>query len=161
MIQSPNSAIRVHGISPWHRGHSRDIIIPETEIAILTMPMNVLINGSPTAMGRAVVKQLSDSGHNLRLTSMAPYDEQDIIVCALEHDQATDELVSGINAIINVGYQEEVEMPASFHLDYYTRRIYNLLWAAANAGVKRVVNLSTLRLMEEVRREPGRYGVVA
>lgn len=96
-----------------------------------------------------MVKQLLDSGHNLRLTSMAPYDEQDVIVCALEHDQATDELVAGIDAIVNVGYQDEVEMPVSFHLDYYTRRTYNLLWAASNASVKRVVNLSTLRLMEE------------
>ena len=116
--------------------------------ATSTMPMNVLINGSPTAIGRTVVDQLADSGHNLRLTSMAPYDEQDVVVCSLEHDETTDELVAGIDAIINVGYQDEVEMPVSFHLDYYTRRTYNLLWAAANAGVKRVINLSTLRLME-------------
>ena len=113
------------------------------------MPMNVLINGSPTAIGRAVVEQISNSGHNLRLTAMAPYNEQDVVVCLLEHDRATDDLVSGIDAIVNVGYQDEVEMPVSFHLDYYTRRTYNLLWAASNAGVKRVINLSTLRLMKE------------
>ncbi len=111
--------------------------------------MNLLINGSPTSVGSAVVAELADSGHDLRLTSMAPYELQDVVVCALEDDDATDELVSGIDAIINVGYQDEVEMPVSFHLDYYTRRTYNLLWAASNAGVKRVVNLSTLRLMEE------------
>ena len=111
--------------------------------------MNLLINGSPTSVGRAVVAQLADSGHDLRLTSMAPYEPQDVVVCALEHDDATDELVSGIDAIINVGYQDEVDMGATFHLDYYTRRTYNLLWAAANAGVQRVINLSTLRLMAE------------
>ena len=111
--------------------------------------MNVLINGSPTAIGRTAVEQLAGSGHNLRLTSMAPYDEQDVIVCALEHDEATNDLVAGIDAIVNVGYQDEAEMPVSFHLDYYTRRTYNLFWAAANAGVKRVINLSTLRLMTE------------
>lgn len=111
--------------------------------------MNVLINGSPTAIGRAIVSELADSGHNLRLTSMAPYEPQDVVVCALEHDEATDELVEGIDAIINVGYQDEVELPVTFHLDYYTRRTYNLLWAASNAGVKRVINLSTLRLMDE------------
>ncbi len=111
--------------------------------------MNLLINGSPTAIGRAVVAQLANSGRQLRLTAMAPYEEQDVIVCELEHDEATDDLVSGIDAIINVGYQDEVEMPVSFHLDYYTRRTYNLFWAAANAGVKRVINLSTLRLMAE------------
>ena len=110
--------------------------------------MNVLINGSPTAIGRAVVAQLADSGHNLRLTSMAPYEAQDVVVCPLEHDEATDELVDGIDAIVNIGYQDEVEMPVSFHLDYYTRRTYNLLWAASNADVKRVINLSTLRLLE-------------
>ncbi len=111
--------------------------------------MNVLINGSPTAIGRAVVAELADSGHNLRLTSLAPYEHQDVVVCALEHDEATDKLVEDIDAIINVGYQDEVDMGATFHLDYYARRTYNLLWAASNAGVKRVVNLSTLRLMEE------------
>ncbi|MYA59735.1 MAG: NAD-dependent epimerase/dehydratase family protein [Chloroflexi bacterium] len=111
--------------------------------------MNVLINGSPTAIGRAVVAELADSSHKLRLTSMAPYESQDVVVCALEHDEATDELVRGIDAIINVGYQDEVDMGATFHLDYYTRRTYNLLWAASNADVKRVINLSTLRLMEE------------
>lgn len=111
--------------------------------------MNVLVNGSPTAIGRAVVAELADSSHSLRLTSMAPYEPQDVVVCALEHDEATDKLVEGIDAIINVGYQDEVDMGATFHLDYYTRRTYNLLWAASNAGVNRVVNLSTLRLMEE------------
>ena len=111
--------------------------------------MNVLVNGSPTAIGRAVVAELADSSHSLRLTSMAPYEPQDVVVCALEHDEATDKLVEGIDAIINVGYQDEVDMGATFHLDYYTRRTYNLLWAASNAGVNRIVNLSTLRLMEE------------
>ncbi len=111
--------------------------------------MNVLVNGSPTAIGRAVVAELADSSHSLRLTSMAPYEPQDVVVGALEHDEATDKLVEGIDAIINVGYQDEVDMGATFHLDYYTRRTYNLLWAASNAGVNRVVNLSTLRLMEE------------
>lgn len=111
--------------------------------------MNVLINGSPTAIGRAVVAELADSGHNLRLTSMAPYEPQDVVVCALEHDEATDELVEGIDAIVNVGYQDEVDMGPTFHLDYYARRTYNLLWAASNAEVKRVINLSTLRLMDE------------
>lgn len=147
----PNSTFsdEVQETSPQHGKRSRDIIIPETKVSILTMSMNVLINGSPTAIGRAVVDQIADSGHNLRLTSMDHYDEQDIIVCALEHDEATDDLVAGIDTIINVGYQDEVDMGATFHLDYYTRRTYNLLWAASNAGVKRVVNLSTLRLMEE------------
>ncbi len=111
--------------------------------------MNVLINGSPTAIGRALVAEMLDSRHNFRLTSMAPYEPQDVVVCALEHDEATNKLVEGIDAIINVGYQDEVDMGATFHLDYYTRRSYNLFWAAANAGVKRVINLSTLRLMAE------------
>lgn len=111
--------------------------------------MNVLINGSPTAIGRAVVAELADSGHNITLTSMAPYEPQDVVVCALEHDEATDKLVEGIDVIINVGYQDEADMGPTFHLDYYTRRTYNLLWAASNASVKRVINLSTLRLMDE------------
>ena len=112
--------------------------------------MNLLINGSPTAIGRALVAELGGSGHNIRLTSIAPYEKQsDLVVCELEDDDATNELVSDIDAIINVGYQDEHTLPVNFHLDYYTRRLYNLLWAASKANVKRVINLSTLRLMEE------------
>jgi nucleoside-diphosphate-sugar epimerase len=111
--------------------------------------MNLLINGSATPIGRVLVAQLSDSDHELRLTSTSAYEPQGVIVCELGHDEATDAIVSGIDAIINVGYQSEVEMPVDLRLDYSTRRTYNLLWAAADAGVKRVVNLSTLRLMAE------------
>ena len=142
----PISSVASFTVTRYHHARTRNRYYPT--INTLT-PMNLLINGSPTSVGRAVVAQLADSSHNLRLTSMAPYEPQDVVVCALEHDEATDQLVSGIDVIINVGYQDEVEMPVSFHLDYYTRRTYNLLWAASNAGVKRIVNLSTLRLMEE------------
>ena len=111
--------------------------------------MNLLINGSSTAIGRVLVAQLSKSDHELRLTSIVPYETQNAVVCSLEHDETTDKLVSGIDAIINIGYQDKVEMPVTLQLDYYTRRTYNLLWAASNAGIERVINLSTLRLMAE------------
>ena len=48
-------------------------------------------------------------------------------------------------------------MGATFHLDYYTRRTYNLLWAASNSDVKRVINLSTLRLMDEYEENSGSH----
>ncbi len=74
--------------------------------------------------------------------------EEDVIVCDLNHDEATDDLVRGIDAIVNIGYEDHPHADADFTLDYFTRRVYNLLWAASQADVKRVVNVSTLRLME-------------
>ncbi|MCH2579407.1 MAG: hypothetical protein MK003_13760, partial [Pseudomonadales bacterium] len=59
----------------------------------------------------------------------------------------TDDLVSGVDAIINVGF--EGQSGTDTHLmDYHTRCAYNLLYAAAGASVSRFINISTLRLYE-------------
>ncbi len=67
---------------------------------------------------------------------------------ALSHDEATDKLVSGQQAIIHIGYGgQKGDAPAL--LDYYGRRTYNLLFAAANAGVERCIYISTLKLLQD------------
>ena len=72
-----------------------------------------------------------------------------ITQCDLGHDGATDELVSGIDAIIHIGYNAVDSGDPSELIDYHTRRTYNLLTAASEAGVARCIYLSTLRLLED------------
>ena len=64
----------------------------------------------------------------------------------LSHGESTNRLVEGIDAIVHVA---EPLPDEGLHqqIDHLTRRTYNLLWAATNGGVQRVVYLSTLEVM--------------
>ena len=66
--------------------------------------------------------------------------------CDLGHEEPTDKLVEGIDAIVHLG---EPLPNSDMHqqIDHLTRRTYNLLLAAANAGVRNAVYLSTLELV--------------
>ncbi len=64
----------------------------------------------------------------------------------LSYGESTKQLVEGIDAIVHVA---EPLPDDGLHqqIDHLTRRTHNLLLAAANAGVQRVVYLSTLEMM--------------
>ena len=68
----------------------------------------------------------------------------------LGHDEASDSLVRGIEAVVHLGAVGAVDPAASAsdHLDVAMRCTYNLLWAAAGTGVRRFVFLSSLRLLD-------------
>ena len=109
--------------------------------------MNLLITSAASATAQVISGPLSSS-HELRLTDLAQNATGEVIANDLDHGSRTDELVSGIDAIVNIGYQGQTGSPNEL-IDYHTRRMYNLLWAACEAGVKRVVNISTLRLFQD------------
>ena len=109
--------------------------------------MNLLITSAASATTQVIAGPLSSS-HELRLTDLARNATGEVIANDLDHGSSTDELVSGIDAIVNIGYQGQTGSPNEL-IDYHTRRMYNLLWAACEAGVKRVVNISTLRLFQD------------
>ncbi len=108
--------------------------------------MTVLITSAKSRTGQFVAMQLGNAGLDLRLTDVNGGDG--VTACDLNHDEAADELVSGIDAIVHIGYEGQMLDDPSQMIDYHTRCTYNLLWAAAEAGVSRVINLSTLKLME-------------
>lgn len=112
---------------------SRDIIYP----------MHILLTSARSNTGRIVSEQLA--GHNLRRTDMSADD--DIIQCDLGHGAETDDIVAGVDAIVHIGYGGFTSDDPNAVIDYHTRRTYNLLWAASEAGVPLVINISTLRLM--------------
>lgn len=108
--------------------------------------MNILITSAASPLARMLAAALKQE-YQLRLTELAQVEVEGEFVCSpLEHDFSTNLLVRGMEAIIHVaeplpGATEEQR------LDTLTRRTYNLLWAAAAEGVRRVVYLSSLELM--------------
>jgi nucleoside-diphosphate-sugar epimerase len=91
--------------------------------------------------------------HQLRLTdrTMAAL-AGEYAYSPLEHDVSTNLLVRGMDAIVIVGETLPDEAAAEY-LDAMTRKLYNLLMAAYQEGVTRVVYLSTLALMTAYRPE--------
>ncbi len=121
--------------------------------------MKILITQGHSRLARALGRRFSTSDIVKLTTTRAFVDEYagsggpGAVACELHHDEATDRLVEGVHAIIHVAYDPDGAAGASSCdspdlLDYHTRRTYNLLTAAAAAGVKRFICLSTLRLLE-------------
>ncbi len=109
--------------------------------------MNLLITSAASATAQLIAGEL-DGKHTLRLTDLPANAGGDIVANELGHGSETDDLVAGIDAIVNVGYQGQSGSPAHL-MDYNTRRMYNLLQAASDTGVRRYINISTLRLYED------------
>lgn len=108
--------------------------------------MNVLITSAASTTAQIVVNALGNA-HTLRLTDLPENAKGTILANELDHEADTDNLMAGIDAIVNIGYQGQ-SGSAQHLMDYATRRMYNLLQAASDAGVSRYVNISTLRLYE-------------
>jgi nucleoside-diphosphate-sugar epimerase len=66
----------------------------------------------------------------------------------LGHHEPTNDLVRGVDAIVHSG-EVDHEASVSDRLDAATRCTYNLLWAAAEEGVPRVIFLSSLRVLNK------------
>jgi nucleoside-diphosphate-sugar epimerase len=113
--------------------------------------MNVLLTSATSALGEAVADQLG-AAHHLRLTDRILSGQAmanipgGYALSLLDHDASTNLLVRGMDAIV-VAAEALLDEPATTYLDAMTRGLYNLLLAAYQEGVKRVVFLSTLELM--------------
>lgn len=106
----------------------------------------VLITSGEHALAGMLADNLSGSYEVLRTSRTAIESEHPFRQCELEHDEPTDQLVAGIDAIVHVA-EPLPDDDMHEQIDYLTRRTYNLLLAAANAGVRKVVYLSTLEIM--------------
>ena len=108
--------------------------------------MNVLLTSATSALGRTVAEGINGS-HHLRLTDRQnAVLEGEYAVSPLNHDKSTNLLVRGMDALIVAGEPLPDESTPSY-IDAMTRGLYNLLMAAYEEQVKRVVYLSTLDLM--------------
>ena len=112
--------------------------------------MNILITQGKSSLAAALASRLSAS-HTVRLTDVdGSAGDAAITPCDLGHDSATDDLVSGIDAIIHIGYNAVDSGDPSELIDYHTRCTYNLLTAASEHRRRTIcIYLSTLRLLED------------
>ncbi|MDP6962522.1 MAG: hypothetical protein QF595_13615 [Dehalococcoidia bacterium] len=108
--------------------------------------MHILITSAASATARVIADSVADN-HKIRLTDLSHNADGKMIANDLDDGSLTDDLVSGVDAIINVGFEGQTGTDTPL-MDYHTRCIYNLLYAASCAGVSRFINISTLRLYE-------------
>lgn len=90
-------------------------------------------------LGELLASAVADDGH---LTIPVPHSIE------IGHDASTDELVAGSEALVVFGLTQESGDPSAL-LDHSTRQLYNLLHAASNAGARRCIYVSSLRLFED------------
>jgi nucleoside-diphosphate-sugar epimerase len=106
----------------------------------------ILITSGASRLAQALAAGLNET-YSIRLTERAPVSTtHEFVESALGHDAATNSVVRGVDAIVHVA-EPLPNDTAEQQIDLLTRCTYNLLWAAAEEKVPRVVLLSTLELM--------------
>ena len=112
----------------------------------MAAPLKVLITNAGSRLGRGLTPELRAAGHELRLSHRSRIrTDCEFVQSQLGHGSATDRLVSGIGTIVHI--PDPGPQPAAEDwIDAGTRRAYNLFLAAAEAGVGRLIYISTLDL---------------
>ena len=111
--------------------------------------MNILITSGASKMAQELDGVLS-AEHSVVLTDLVDLPTNNPFrKCELEADEKSDDLVSGMDAVVHLAVVPETLMaqsddPDGLCIDYHTRRTYNLLTAAAEEGVGHVVFCSAL-----------------
>jgi uronate dehydrogenase len=114
--------------------------------------VKLLVTSAAEALPARLARVLAAS-HEVVLTGRkADPRAPGLVVCDLGHDSTTEDLVQGVDAIIHWGGTDP-EASAADRLDEATYCTYNLLRAATDAGVPRVVYLSSLSLMHSYPEE--------
>lgn len=115
--------------------------------------MKLLITGAASTLGTHLADGLREA-HSLRLTDRTAIDtDLEFVRCELGHDESTDRLVAGVDAIVHLAHTPRAGDPEADWIDVNTRCTYNLLTAAQEAGVGRVLLLSTLDLFRAYAEE--------
>ena len=111
--------------------------------------MDILITGAASPLGSALVERLSAfTAHRLRLADRIPLDTRlDFRQSGLDHGENTRDLVKGVDTVVhNPSPGKGAAASPADWIDACTRCTYNLFTAAAEAGVRRVIYLSSLDL---------------
>ena len=114
--------------------------------------MKLLVTSAAEALPARLARVLAASHEVVTTDRRADPRAPGLVVCDLGHDSTTEDLVQGVDAIVHWGGTDP-EASAADRLDEATYCTYNLLRAASNAGVPRVVYLSSLSLMHSYPEE--------
>lgn len=114
--------------------------------------MKILVTSAATRLSQALAASLAAS-HEVVTTDRASMAGVDGFVrSGLGHEPSTNDLVRGMDAIVHSG-ESGSTASVSDQLDVAMRCTYNLLWAAVEERVPRLVFLSSLRLMAQYHEE--------
>ena len=110
--------------------------------------MRVLITSAASPLAIAIAASLR-SDHQVSLTDREEIStDLEFVRSSLGHDEATDALVQGVDAIVHLAYAPRPNDGENEWLDINSRRHYNLLLAASEADVSFVLVISTLDLFQ-------------
>ncbi len=114
--------------------------------------MRVLITGADGTLGRQLVKGL-EGEHDLRLGDVKPINDSRFVPLDLTDPESTRDAMQDMEAVVHLavasGQEGEYE-EAGFNqirFDVNVRGSFNLLDAAAQAGVKRIVHTSSIMVV--------------
>ena len=108
--------------------------------------MRVLITGAASPLGQAIAARLR-TDYQVRLTDREEIStDLEFVRSDLGHDEATDALVQGVDAIVHLAYAPRPNDGENDWLDINSRRHYNMLLAASEAGVPSALIISTLQI---------------
>ena len=109
--------------------------------------MKLLITSAASRLSRELAAGLSN-GHTVTVTDRVPVStELKFVRSDLGHDATTNDLVRHMDGVIH-SVEVDQEATASERLDFAMRCTYNLLRAAADEGVPRLIFLSSLALLD-------------
>ena len=109
--------------------------------------MKILITSAASRLARELASGLSRS-HDVLLTDRRQVStERNFVRADLGHDESTNDLVRGMDAIVHSG-ETDPGASVSEQLDVAMRCTYNLLSAAGEEGVPRLIYLSSLRILD-------------
>lgn len=109
----------------------------------------VLVTGAESELARRIAAALADAW-TVQTTSTERVDtDLPFTLCSLESDAEIQALLQGVTAIVHAGCAASADQERA-QTGQATRRTYHLLQGAVDAGVRRVVFLSSLDMMDNV-----------
>ena len=113
--------------------------------------MKVLVTGSAGTVGRPVCEALARRGHAVRGFDRAPTPElADAVVADLADGEAVRAAVRGIDAVVHLAAQP-VEAPFAELVGPNVVGLYNVMDAAREEGVRRIVLASSMMVVSRAR----------
>ncbi len=124
--------------------------------------MKILVTGSTGAIGRFVVQRLLEAGHTLRtldITAQPANRDYEHIPGDVRNLPLVRQAVQGMEAVIHLAaIPYDVDRQDELILDTNIRGTWNVLLASHEAGVKRVVNFSSINALGQADpKHPGLY----
>ncbi|MBE0697591.1 MAG: NAD-dependent epimerase/dehydratase family protein [Anaerolineaceae bacterium] len=124
--------------------------------------MRILVTGSTGGIGSWVVKRLLEDGHTLRALDIPAQpinSDYEYLPGDLRNLAVVRQAMAGIEAVVHLAaIPYDVDRQAELVLDTNIHGTYNVLLAAQEAGVRRVVNFSSINALGQAEKNhPGLY----